>query len=262
MIQGRMVPAAPTRSLQELILAAHFQAPLPLGIMDVADWAQHFAEYPIVQQLPIAPPMDLANPGGTLSLEFGSSGVTLPRILLRSADGRFTVQLQNDRFVVGWARIEPLGADADYPGFEEMIERWKELLGRFEAWALSRFQLRPQYRLAEVNYVNAMPLEYEGRKIRISEIFRFVQSTGRPLNMFAVNWAERIYATESFDPTRNGFVNVSVGLAQAPSSVTVLAFNFTGSAIVPEGKETPLIMGDIHDKIREIYLSAIVQNGD
>ena len=95
-----------TRSLQELVIAAHFQAPLPLTVMDLADWVEHFTkEFPVIQQLPPLPPTNLPVPGvpGVQFQFLPVDATALPRMLLRTADGRYSVQLQNDQFAFGWS---------------------------------------------------------------------------------------------------------------------------------------------------------------
>jgi uncharacterized protein (TIGR04255 family) len=251
-------PPVPTTTLQELVMAAHFQVPLPLGVMDLADWVVHFSDYPIVQQLPPAGPAYLPTPGVQLQHNIELDlGVMLPRMLLRTADGRFTVQLQGDRFGMGWARIEPVGAPAEYPGFEAMLRRWNEVLSRFETWVERRFHSKTNYRLIELNYANAAPLEADGKPRRISEIFRFVQPGTRGVNQFNVNWIERVYPDDQPGQPFKGVITAAVVMAQAPPNIPVLIFNFTGMAAVAPGQESKHIMGDLHDKIREIYLSAI-----
>ena len=102
-----------TTSLQELTIAAHFQAPLPLTVMDLADWVEHFTkEFPVLQQLPPLPPTNLPALGVPVQVQF-LDAAALPRMLLRTADGRYHVQLQNDRFAFGWSRTEPIGDPAE-----------------------------------------------------------------------------------------------------------------------------------------------------
>jgi len=243
-------------------MVTHFQAPLPLTLLDVADWVGGFSDFPIAQQLEILAPLNLPVLGQQqqLSFELGPS-ISLPRMLLRSADGRYTVQLQGDRFAFGWARIEPLGAPADYPGFEAMLAKWSEMTSRFEKWVEQRLRLRPQPRLVEVSYVNAALLEQGGRARRISEVFKFIQvSSSRPINFFNVNWAESVYPLNPDDGRFKGVVNAQVGLARALPATPVLAFNFAGIAEVATGQESKHIMNDIHAKIREMYQNAIASD--
>jgi uncharacterized protein (TIGR04255 family) len=258
MVQAAMAPpvTAPTKTLAEVVLAAHFQAPLNLDVLELASWVGYFSDFPIVQYLPVAPQANMpVNALPQMTFDFGMQGSTLPRVLLRSPDGRYSIQLQADRFAFGWVRIEPVGVPADYPGFESMLEKWLTILERFNDWAEERFQTRPQHRLVELNYANAAPLERDGQKRRISEIFKFVQTGGRPVIAFNTTWIERISGE---DGVQIGAVTAVVGLGQAPPAVPVVAFNFAGIAEVAPGRESNHILNEVHAKIREMYQSAIV----
>jgi uncharacterized protein (TIGR04255 family) len=252
-----------TRSLQELIIAAHFQAPLPFTVMDLASWVEHFSELPVVQQLPPLAAANLPTPGiPQLQLQFVSvEAATLPRMLLRTADGRYSVQLQNDRFAFGWHRTEPIGDPAEYAGFEAHREHWKQTLDHFEVWTERRFRQRPAHRLLELSYNNAVPFEREGRQRRLSELFKFVQPGGRIMNGFNTSWVEPIYPTADGQPPK-GVVSAVVGLGVAPPAVNVLAFTFSGLATVATDEQSEHILNDIHAKIRDIYESAIVPDAD
>jgi uncharacterized protein (TIGR04255 family) len=252
-----------TRSLQELVIAAHFQAPLPLSVMDLAHWVECFTkEFPVVQQLPLLPPTNLPAPGvAGVQFQFLPVDAASPRMLLRTADGRYHVQLQNDRFAFGWSRTEPIGDPAEYEGFPAHQQRWKQTLDRFEAWTDERFHQRPAHRLLELTYSNAMPLERNGRQKRLSEIFKFVQPAGRKISGFNTTWAESIYPTAEGQPPK-GVVQAAVGLGVAVPAVKVLAFTFVGLALVASDEQSDDILNDIHTKIREIYEAAINPDAD
>ncbi|MDA9499312.1 hypothetical protein [Bradyrhizobium sp. CCBAU 11357] len=262
MVQALSVAPAATTTLQEFVLAGHFRAPLPLGLMDLANWVSSFPDFPLHQELPPLPTANMPTAGAPQgpAIEFGM-GTMLPRMLLRSQDGRYTLQLQNDRLAFGWARIEPVGLPADYPGFERMLALWTEMRSRVEDWIEGRFRARPQYRLVEVNYLNATPLEVEGKQKRISEVFRFVQPGGRRVNGFLVQWGERVYPGPDDEPMR-AVVTAAVALGQAPPAIRVLNFNFQGMATVADGEESNHIISDVHAKIREIYQSAMISDAD
>jgi uncharacterized protein (TIGR04255 family) len=249
-----------TKSLQEIVIAAHFQAPIQFGVMDLADWVGHFPAFPIVQQLPALTPANLPVahvpqlPFQILQVD----AAALPRMLLRSSDGRFSIQLQNDRFALGWHRTEPIGDAADYPGYEKFAEKWAETLLYFESWTQKRFKQRPGHRLMELTYSNAALLERDGKPIRLSQVFKFVQPSGRPVNSFNASWMERVYKDDPAVASPKGMVTISVALGIAPPALPVLAFTFTGLAAVAPGEESKHILNDIHGKIREIYESSIV----
>jgi uncharacterized protein (TIGR04255 family) len=187
-----------TKSLQELIIAVHFEAPIALAVMDLADWVAHFShQYPVVQQLPALPPFNLPLAVGAPQLQMLSAD-SLPRMLLRSTDGRYSLQLQNDRFAFGWHRTEPLGQPAEYAGFESHQQSWADVLAHFEAWTQERFRQRPRHRLVELSYNNAALLESDGKKKRLSEIFTFVQPRSRTVTAFNTSWIETVYSSERF----------------------------------------------------------------
>jgi uncharacterized protein (TIGR04255 family) len=246
--------SAPTKTLQELVIASHFQATIPLGVMDLADWVSHFGDYPVVQQLPQAPPANVLPAGQQIAFGFG--GPELPRMFLRSPDGRYSVQFQQDRFAIGWQRIEPPGTPAAYPGFPAMLQRWDAALDRFLKWTEAKFGFQPVPRLAEVSYLNAALLEQNGVSKRISEVFRFVQPSGRRLNAFNTSWIERLYPNDPPDVQR-GTITAVVGLSHAPPAIPALAFNYTGLGVVENGQESKHIVNQIHDRIREIYQGSI-----
>lgn len=259
MAEAQTVAPATTKTLQEVIFAAHFRTPLPLGLLDFGAWISSNPDFPIVQELPPLSPVAMPVFGMPQAATF-EIGVApqLPRILLRSQDGRFSLQLQTDRIAFAWSRIEPVGAVADYPGFDRVLETWVDVRSTFEAWATGRFRAKPQYRLVELNYMNAAPLDDGGKKRRISEIFRFVQPGVRPVNMFNVQWGERVYPDDRPGEPAKGMIVCGASLGQAPPATSALIFQFAGMAQVADGQETNHIIKDLHAKIREIYLSAII----
>ena len=109
-----------TKNLQELIVAVHFEAPIPLAVVDLGNWVDSFSDdFPIMQQLPNLPQVSLPAPGMPPQIQFQMFQTPpLPRMLLRSSDGRYSVQLKNVRFAFGWHITEPVGEAAQYDGFE------------------------------------------------------------------------------------------------------------------------------------------------
>ena len=256
-----------TKSLQELIIAVHFDAQIPLTVVDLADWVTYFSyDFPIIQQLPALSQVNLPTVLGPQSLQLQMLSVDslpLPRMLLRSPDARYSIQLQNDRFAFGWHRTEPLGESAEYPGFEVHQQNWAEVVAKFEAWTQTRFRMRPGHRLIELTYSNAAPLERNGKKIRLSEIFTFVQPTGRPLSAFNTSWIENVYPQSPTDLTPpRAIVTAQVAIGSAPPVQMVLGFNFSGLGAVAQDHESTHILNDLHAKIREIYASSIVADAD
>jgi uncharacterized protein (TIGR04255 family) len=255
-----------TKRLQELIIAVHFDAPIAFTVVDLADWVTHFSQqFPVVQQLPSLPAMGLPVAGGPQMMQFQmltTENMPLPRMLLRSAEGRHSIQLQNDRFAFGWHRTEPLGEPAEYAGFEAHGQAWADLLASFEAWTQTRFRVRPNHRLVELTYSNAAPLERQGKKKRLSEIFTFVQPGSRVLNGFSTNWVENVYPKSTAGPDPKAIVSAQVAIGSAPPAQAVLAFTFSGIGAVAQGEESKHILNDLHAKITEMYESSIAADAD
>jgi hypothetical protein len=105
MVEAQTAVPAVTRTLQEVILAGHFRAPLSLGLLDLGSWISSNPDFPVVQELPALPPSNIPVFGvGPQMPSFEiAMGTPLPRILLRSQDGRFSLQLQGDRVAFGWS---------------------------------------------------------------------------------------------------------------------------------------------------------------
>jgi uncharacterized protein (TIGR04255 family) len=245
-----------------LIVAAHFEAPLVLNVVDLADWVARFqADFPIVQQLPSLPPANVLQAGPAQHVQFQMMlNTPLPRMLLRSADGKLSIQLQGDRFGLGWHRTEPLGDVSDYPGFARIDLMFEEQLARFDEWASQRFHQRPKHRLIELSYSNASLMERGGHRRRLSDLFRFVQPGSRRLLGFQTNWVELVDAEPALPPKAT--VTAQVGLATAPQGQSVLAFTFAGLGTVANGVKSKHILHDLHAKIREIYENTIIPDAE
>lgn len=238
-----------TTTLQEFVIAAHFHAPLNINVLDLADWASAFPEFSKVQQVPPGGPVNLMNTPG---IQFQVAGFELPRLLLTAESG-LTVQLQSDRFAFGWIRQHAIGAPAPYPGFENLVQEFKKAFVRFANWHINRLKIPPPpTRLVELAYVNMVPLEREGERLRLSDIFKFVSPGVRKVNAFTTVWIEAL--SQEQDGPR---VTAQVGLAKGPLDMDVLAFNFAGLANVGPNNDITTMINALHDRITDMYLSTM-----
>jgi uncharacterized protein (TIGR04255 family) len=243
-----------TSTLQEMILVEHFKSPLNLTMLDMAEWAQTFAEYPSAMQWPSTPPIELSAPN-PVQFQIRLAQVDLPRLVLRSPDGNRSIQFQTDRFAMGWTRSLPLGQPTDYPGYDILKKEWIGALKKFHQWCGQRLGVVPGARLVEIGYNNAALITVAGRKRRLSEIFRWVQP-GRPINAFQVTWAE--FLSQEPNPAR---VAAQVGLGPVLPSEDALLFNFTGFGPVDAPGESPQALGmldSLHSRILDMYAAAII----
>jgi hypothetical protein len=253
-----------TTTLQEMVIAAHFQPSMPLTLMDVASWVEEFqGEYPAFQQSPAPPPASLnAAPGAVIggqAFMIGPVGVDLPRMRLSAINSPYYVLMQTDRIGLGWARRRPLGEPDDYKGFDAMRARWGDFVARFDAWQAKRLGGTSAVHMMELSYVNAIPMTVRGERRRLSQLFRFVQPT-RPVNAFGVNWAELI-------PEHPGGARVQAqaGLGQhVQTGESVFSFSYGGMAAVQGGAGSEAAfaaLDTLHARILDIHTAAII-SGD
>ncbi len=240
-----------TATLQEVILVEHFRQPLPLTILDVADWAREFSEFGEPRQLPWLPPIDLKQTQFSIGY---STAQELPRLLLSSITANIQIQLQSDRFAFGWIRTSPVGERASYPGYENLMAGRSSSAQRFNAWCLKRFGVSPGCRLVELTYNNAAPIVVDGRRRRLSEIFRWVQPS-RGVNSFQVAWTELMETGRTDGPR----VTAIVAVGAAPPVAEALLFNFAGVAPIDidEGDTKLRAWNALHERIHAIYDAAI-----
>ena len=242
-----------TSTLVDFVLATHFETDLPLEVLDLANWARAFeADFPIVDQMPALARVDLAADPFQMVL---SQEMPLPLLRLTSADRRFYLKLQADRFALGWNRTAAPGSPDTYPGFEEMLARWGDINARFETWLGTRPHLSARTRLVELVYTNIQPFPVDGSTPMLADVFSFMKSTGRRLNGFQVHW------TELLDPTPLAArVSMSAGLATL-SDQRCVSYSFLGFAPVLStlmGRESREAIDTLHARILDMYQTTII----
>jgi len=243
-----------TTTLQEVILVAHLQPALPLTVLDAADWVREFSEFGEARQLQWLPPIDLAQ-AAPFSIAFNPAQ-EIPRILLRSIDGKRHVQLQSDRFAFGWTRSLPVGQTESYPGYEGLKSERLQYDLKFRAWCVKRFGISPHTRLAELTYNNAAPIVEGGQRRRIGDIFRWVQPI-RTVNAFQVSWVDLLEKGRLEGSRVSGLV----ALGSAPPVSEALLFNFTGLFPLEKTDDAATFTAwdVLHERITAMYDTTIVK---
>jgi uncharacterized protein (TIGR04255 family) len=130
--------------LDEVVMGVRFVAP-NFSVIDYGlFWDELNERYPNVSTQP--PIQHVPEVGGFIFAQ------SLPRIWYQSADGHFVVQLQADKLVINWRRVNREGT---YPRYAAISERFFDALARFEK-AVKR--LNESYPLVtqqlEFSYVN------------------------------------------------------------------------------------------------------------
>lgn len=252
-----------TRSLQEVVFAVHFAAPLPLTLLDVADWiAEYGGEQPVVQELPVLGRSEMPIPGkvNQAALQFVQEvDGTLPRVRVRGPDPHSLCILQNDRVAFGWTRVVAVGEDVDYPGYDALRGAWALEISRFSRWLTARIGEAIVPRMVELSYANAYILDVDDKPRRMGDIFKLLNADYRPVNAFQVNWSEFIGVGGE------GVVNAQAGVGVAPPAKRVFAVNYFGLAI-PGGQSESgdaaeavmLGVDKLHQRILDMHEAAVV----
>ncbi len=252
---------ADTRSLNEVIFTAHFLAPEPLTVLDLADWYNGVAKrYPIFQQQqPWSPfvwhDFETAVPGPPVVPQFFGGPGFIPRLLGYSEDQRWAVNCQYDRIAISWRRLEPTGEPTPYPGFESVLEEVLKFLEGFQAWWLGRFGASVIFQICELNYFNAFPFKSGQRQLRVSEVFRaWIFRPGKKIANLNVSWMMPP------EPSEHARVQCLAAMGATADCPSAAIFNFAGSIKMGDrGSPDKLrpAYDALHRAVTDAYLSTI-----
>jgi uncharacterized protein (TIGR04255 family) len=107
-------------------------APLSLSLVRLAQsYALWSEEFPATQDAPPLPPVIPAGQGPAFQIGLVPGGLST-RYLFVSASGEYLLQLQNDRLLLNWRKVDN---DSEYPGYGELRKRFVSLLQRFDSFA-------------------------------------------------------------------------------------------------------------------------------
>jgi uncharacterized protein (TIGR04255 family) len=180
----------------------------------------------------------------------------LPRIFLRREDVNEYFVLQNDRVAFAWHRIEPVGEEAAYPGYDELRQRWHTHLERFNRWSARRLGGPRPPRLIELSYQNAFPLDDNEGSRRVPPYFRLTNLGDRTIREFQLAWRELV------PDSGGGYVNAAGAIGTVPPARTAFLFNFVGVApISPQGSsdDAVAVSDRLHTHISDMYAAAIAE---
>jgi uncharacterized protein (TIGR04255 family) len=113
-------------------------------------------DYPLTQDQPAAPPSieSFENVSWTPTVMFGL-GVPTGRQWYLSPDQTRLVQLQNDRLVLNWRRLE----SDDYPHYDQLRAELERVASLLSGFLEQRDLQRQPVVQAEVTYINQIPVE-------------------------------------------------------------------------------------------------------
>jgi uncharacterized protein (TIGR04255 family) len=159
----RRLPAFERPPVSEVALAVHFDPPLPLTSVTIARlWERWKDNFPNLEEYPELPPImdELASDSARASIQFrvldAASAAPIPRFWFLNKTGSELIQVQRDRLVHNWRRLD---SDSPYPhydvlrpAFKEELEDFARFLEESKIGPLNAFQ-------CEITYVNALPVD-------------------------------------------------------------------------------------------------------
>jgi len=136
----------------ETVLGIEF-SPLPdFGFVSVARTHELWAhEYPHIMEQTALPPSRPAAQGAGFELQFGVDAPA-PRLWAIAEDQHELVQVQRDRLVLNWRRLDAF--PSSYPGFDPLMATYEGLLSRFIGHLGDSLTLQPL--VVEWTYVNSI----------------------------------------------------------------------------------------------------------
>jgi uncharacterized protein (TIGR04255 family) len=113
----------------EAVMGIEF-GPLPISLTSLAGLHPKVAtQYPGTNEAPALPPTVIGARPGVINLNFGlTTGPPPVRLWFLTAAGDYLVQLQKDRLVLNWRKVE---GGSDYPRYEAFRARFEDLLQLF-----------------------------------------------------------------------------------------------------------------------------------
>jgi uncharacterized protein (TIGR04255 family) len=133
-------------------------------------WQQFQTKYPQFQDLPpISPSIELFDSQEfNIEMEF-TSIPPLPRAWFIGEDNSKVVQVQRDRLVHNWRKVN---SQSEYPRYVEIMQGFQECLSIFESFLMQQRLGSIQMRQYELTYVNRIPKGCGWSRIEeISNIF-------------------------------------------------------------------------------------------
>ena len=209
------VEPTPAPPVIEVALAIEFVPIQELGPVGLARLASEWAsDYPIMREVPALPPSTL-NPGmGTFQFMTGPSP---SRIWLLTPAGNDLLQIQNDRLIINWRRLD---SELVYPGHQDLLTkmrtRWREFIERLSEVGLPS----PSPTIAEWTYVNHLDREILARR-GLSFFNDNLEELPGQSNSFAFEITRDLTNEE-----RSGFLAVT-GASSASSAAAEPVFSLT-----------------------------------
>jgi uncharacterized protein (TIGR04255 family) len=156
------LPAFGKPPVGEVVLAVHFDPPLKLQVFSISQlWEKWRGRFPSVQEHPELPPLpdELSRGPVAPAIEFQVVDVTgaasPPRFWFLNETGSELVQVQRDRLVHNWRRLDP---DSPYPHYENLRPAFRDDLIDFQAFLAESQAGKFSPYQCEISYINPIQI--------------------------------------------------------------------------------------------------------
>lgn len=194
-------------------------------------WQSIKLDYPKFKEMPVLAPVierfDQTIPTETAALEF-LDGPPLPRLFFLGSPENWVMQVQNDRFLHNWKRMNE---DDAYPRFGTVSDRFFAAWDRFNTFLGSQEIAAPNITQLELTYINHIPVEKN--RNTIEEIQTDLVDVGWQDDHKFLPKPETVTWTSSFLlPDKQGRLHASMRPAQRRKDKTpVLLLELTARGI-------------------------------
>lgn len=206
----------------EVALGIQF-APLQLRSIDLGPLREVWRDaYPEVQEAPaLAPALEVDQLRPMPIIQFGP--VPMSRHLFLSPDQVRLIQVQQDRFILNWRRVQP---DTEYPRYPSLRAELVDRLGQFEEFVQRALAAAIHVTQAEATYINDLTIDGP-LPPSIAEAFtQWRDAPGHHLGAPAeVRFAQSFVVRE--EPAARMYVSLDPAAIVRPDGTTARLFTLT-----------------------------------
>lgn len=242
-------------TLQEVVIGVQF-SPLPnLDAFTVGDIYQLFsAEYETRNEVPPLPPMIEAEqtslPPQGPSIMFGPD---LKRYWFGNNSNGMLIQLQADRFMLNWRRLNP---EMTYPRYEHLKRVFQSEYSKFSAFAKDQFNIPLKIVQAEITYINFVDSTKYESILPLASWSSFASEKELTLDTMAANGGFKFHDANGLFLGRIYVTAQQVVLFSEPAQPTVAIQLEIGGRGCPYGEGTEHLFPFLdkhHEVLNRIY---------
>lgn len=148
------LPDFKTPPLVEVVVGIQFARLKAMGVVHLGRVQRLFSDqFPTFEDRPrLDPGFEIIGPAvSTIKLEIGAGAPQPPRLWLWNEMKTQLIQIQSDRFILNWRRVD---LNHQYPHFEDIYEQFNTYLGLFTDFLETENIGSIRVNQCEINYIN------------------------------------------------------------------------------------------------------------